>query len=312
MKTIILVLLPMLFMQCGNSQSTNISNQKEEIILSSSTTKDSTIIKEKEEEYHPLIVENRTKILEQLQLKTTTNIPLIVHLYVPLCDNENQGIVPTSESLGNGLDLKRNLYWATSKGVKRYYKELPDWKFISSQKDIDGNVLERVVFTKNYNNKTTVYLIADAYRGDRMKVCLENFFNALSGNRLDSTVINGDMIHIGKDADLSIFNGHNGLMDDTPSILPPKPHSPKDAVAIACVSGEYFKGYYEYVSAFPLVNTNHLLYPGAFISEGIINEWALLKSAKDCKIAAGKSYYKNKPKSGPNGSQNLFNYGWRF
>jgi hypothetical protein len=53
-----------------------------------------------------------------------------------------------------------------------------------------------------------------------------------------------------------------------------------------------------------------LLYPGAFIANAIIENWALLKSDQACKIAAGKAYFEHKPKSGPNGSQNLFEYGW--
>ena len=73
---------------------------------------------------------------------------------------------------------------------------------------------------------------------------------------------------------------------------------------------EYFNYYYELTNSYPLVTTKELLYPGAFISEGIINEWALLKTTKQCKIAAGESYYKNKPKSGKNGAQNLFTFGW--
>lgn len=308
MRVLILSFTIFFFVQCARPQ------ENPQIVKSretSTTSIDSTNTNSKEiNVLEP--TNDRTLILNRLRQKVENQQPLIVQLYVPLCDNDNQGIVPTSASLGNGMDLKRNLYWATSKGVKRYYKEHPDWKLINSELNINSVVLERVVFKKIFTNNTVVYLVADAYRGDKMNTCLEDYFNALSGNRSDSVIFDNQTIQIGKHADLSIFNGHNGLMDDTPTILPAKKHTPKDAVAIACISGSYFKGYYEYTNSFPLVNTNHLLYPGAFISEGIINEWALLGSAKDCKIAAGKSYYKHKPKSGPNGSQNLFNYGWDF
>ena len=64
---------------------------------------------------------------------------------------------------------------------------------------------------------------------------------------------------------------------------------PKDAVSISCISGEYFKAYYWDTNSYPLVHTTNLLYPGAFILEGILNEWALLKSGEECKKAAGRS-----------------------
>jgi len=255
-------------------------------------------------------VENRDQIIKKIKTKIDENSPLVVHVKVPLCDNENQGIVPTSPSLGNGLDLKRNLYWATSKGMKRFFNELSDWELLSSEFDINDNVLERVVFKKKYKNGAIVYLVADAYRGDRMVKCLQDHFNSLSGVLKDSIIINTDTIGIYGYADLLAFNGHNGLMDETVFFEKNVDGIARDAVTIACISGDYFKTRYEATNSYPLVHTTNLLYPGAFILEGVINSWANLESDKQCKIAAGKGYYKHKPKSGPNGSQNLFSYGW--
>ena len=34
-----------------------------------------------------------------------------IHVVVALCDNENQGIVPVPEKLGNGKEPLTNLYW---------------------------------------------------------------------------------------------------------------------------------------------------------------------------------------------------------
>ena len=35
----------------------------------------------------------------------------VIHAFVALCDNKNQGIVPVQEKLGNGDDAQNNLYW---------------------------------------------------------------------------------------------------------------------------------------------------------------------------------------------------------
>lgn len=256
-------------------------------------------------------VENRNGIVNFLKQKIAVGEPLIAHVLVPLCDNVHQGIVPTSEAIGNGLDPDHNLYWMTSKGVKRYFRDLPDWKLETSLKDPTSLILERVVFTKTYSNGAKVVLVADAYRGDKMHECLNDYFNALSGNRKDSIVLEGNVIQIAADADLVAFNGHNGLMDESTVFKNAKAGSkPKDAVSISCASANFFRGYYLQTKSFPLVHTTNLLYPGAFILEGILNQWAMLGTEEDCKKAAGQAYYKHKPKSGPNGSQNLFNYGW--
>jgi uncharacterized Zn-binding protein involved in type VI secretion len=256
-------------------------------------------------------LENRSSIINYLKYKIDNKMPLIVHALVPLCDNEHQGIVPTSPSLGNGLDLKSNLYWATSAGIKRYFNSSSDWKMQESIMNPSQTILERVVFKKTYSNGAIVYFIADAYRGDRMHECLNDYFNSLSGHLNATIIIGKDTLQINGQADMVAFNGHNGLMDETTVYQSATENTkPKDAVSISCVSSNYFKTHYSKTNSYPLVHTTGLLYPGAFILKGIIDQWVLLKSDKECKTAAGKAYYENKPKSGPNGSQNLFNFGW--
>jgi len=45
----------------------------------------------------------------------------VVHVFVALCDNEHQGIVPVRAELGNGRDPRTNLYWGAMYGVKTYF-----------------------------------------------------------------------------------------------------------------------------------------------------------------------------------------------
>ena len=256
-------------------------------------------------------VKNRSSIVNFLEQKIEKGEPLVAHVLVPLCDNEHQGIVPTSASIGNGMDPDHNLYWMTSKGVKRYFRDLPDWKMIETYENVRTDILERAVFLKTFENGAKVILVADAYRGDRMHECLNDYFNSLSGFFLDSVLVDDVYFQINGNADLVAFNGHNGLMDESTTYQPATVSTkPKDAVSISCASGGYFKDHYWQTSSYPLVHTTNLLYPGAFILEGILNKWAMLGDEEACKKAAGNAYYKHKPKSGPNGSQNLFDFGW--
>ncbi len=51
---------------------------------------------------------SRNSIKAKLRNKKAKRIPLVVHIFVPLCDNENQGIVPVGKSLGIGQKRGKN------------------------------------------------------------------------------------------------------------------------------------------------------------------------------------------------------------
>ena len=53
-----------------------------------------------------------------------------IHVFVALCDNDNQGIVPVPSKLGNGQDPKNNLYWGALYGVKTHFKNSKDWTLV--------------------------------------------------------------------------------------------------------------------------------------------------------------------------------------
>ena len=90
-----------------------------------------------------------------------------IHVFVALCDNENQGIVPVPKAIGNGKDTRNNLYWGAGYGVKNYFdRKTTDWKFIRAIKSNNPIVLERLLF-KHVNKE--IYLLADAYDGEKIK-----------------------------------------------------------------------------------------------------------------------------------------------
>ncbi|MFK8046560.1 MAG: hypothetical protein AB8B72_13770 [Crocinitomicaceae bacterium] len=234
---------------------------------------------------------DRTTIKKRLQNKIEQNKPLIVHLYVPLCDNDHQGIVPTTASLGNGLSLRTNLYWATSGGTKGYFKKRPKWKTVFNDFDIDTNVLERIVFERQYKN-TTVFLVADAYRGDRMEETINNYLAAISNNRHESIFLNDSTeLEIAGKSDLIMFNGHNGAMDAI-TIKPWINASAKrtDIVMNACLTYEYLQNEFMQAGGYPLVRTNTLLYPGAYVLDQIITDWVAGTEEKQLCLNAGQAY----------------------
>ena len=256
---------------------------------------------------------DRSDIIQNMKDKIENDEPLIVHCFVPLCDNEHQGIVPTSESLGNGFSLTSNLYWATSNGMKKFFLNDKYWYYLNGLPfEPNDTILERAVFER-YVNHTKVILICDAYRGDMMKPCLEDYFNCLAGNSLDSIPYHKAYLEINKNADMVVFNGHNGLMDTEIEPITIAGNGRffkrKDAVSIACSSHGYFSSYFMKTHSYPLVTTTSLLYPGAFILDGIIEKWASFEAEENIKNAAGDAYHKVK-NCGQKPARNMFNSGW--
>ncbi|HEX6738364.1 MAG TPA: hypothetical protein VF310_08840, partial [Vicinamibacteria bacterium] len=57
--------------------------------------------------------------------------PLVAHVFVALCDNKNQGIVPVPARLGNGQDPAGNLYWGARYGVRTYLARDAGWTAVT-------------------------------------------------------------------------------------------------------------------------------------------------------------------------------------
>ncbi len=245
----------------------------------------------------------------RLQKKIINKKPLFVHILVPLCDNDNQGIVPVSSKLGNGFDLKNNLYWGAKYGVKSYFKNSSKWKLLHSQKNINKNVLERIVLKQKNTNASDIYIIADAYRGDKMKNCLDDFFGGLSGRQSDSLLVDQDKIYLYKNADLMIFNGHNGLMDVSVAYHELTDQIQREAMVIGCYSFEYFEEHFKATRSFPVLTTTHLLAPEAYVLEAAIESWSKGEEGSEIRASAGKAYHKFQ-KCGLKGATKLFKTGW--
>ncbi len=260
------------------------------------------------EEEVPFDSFSREEIITTLQNKILNKQPLLVHVFVPLCDNDNQGIVPVSASLGDGQNLRTNLYWGAGYGLKTHFKKT-GWKIISDVIDTSNAVLERIVFEKNITPSTRIIVIADAYAGDEMPLCLEDFFSNLAETLNDSVKINDSVFIDLNQVDLVAFTGHNGLMDNSIGEKINKNAKPKDAVVIACISHSYFNERLNYVNAYPLVTTRSLMAPEAYVISAIINSWANMEDERSVFLSAA-SAYSTYQKCSLNAGKSIFKTGW--
>lgn len=231
----------------------------------------------------------------------------VVHVLVALCDNENQGIVPVSATLGNGEDPKSNLYWGAAYGVKTFFSKSKNWKKVAEVKDPKTNVLERLVFKHNTEN---VHLVADAYRGSKMRETIDDFFAATAGAKRENVVAEDKTLQILGSADIVAFVGHNGLMDFKLENQPAKKDDDKrDAIILACASRNYFTTPLKNTSANPLLWTTNLMAPEAYILHDALDGWIAGESDEQVRTRGAAAYakYQRIPEKA---ARNLLVTGW--
>jgi hypothetical protein len=199
-----------------------------------------------------------------------------VRVFIALCDNKTQGIIPVGAKIGDGDVPDENLYWGCTDGFGSLFKHSKDWKVLSAESDVSPIILRRM--TLKHRTKD-IKLVAEAYRGSAMKKCLEDF---------ESAVASGEH-------DLVAFIGHNGLMDNTaeePKVPEARPRK-TDAMVLCCISDSYFRPRLERAQARPVLLTQQLMYPGAFILHDALQVWIEGGSLEEIRAAAGRAYAKN-------------------
>jgi hypothetical protein len=231
----------------------------------------------------------------------------VIHVLVALCDNVNQGIVPVPKFLGDGEDTVRNLYWGAAYGVRTYFSKSANWQKLAVIDNPKENVLQRLVFKHRTQN---VYLVADAYRGIKMKETVADFLSAVSGERLENVEAGGQKLQILGSADLVAFVGHNGLMDFKLPSMPTKHDDAKrDAVILACASRNYFTAPLKAAGANPLLWTSNLMAPEAYILHDAVEGWVRNESGRQIQVRAAAAYAKYQ-KISQRAAEGLLVTGW--
>lgn len=235
----------------------------------------------------------------------------VIHVFVALCDNVNQGIVPVSASLGNGDNPKTNLYWGAAFGVKTFFGKSRDWELVAESQNPAPAILARAIFKKKDRD---VFIVADAYRGKEIAQATWDFLEAASGRAGEElTVTRGARkftFNTSGSADLVAYVGHDGLMDFTLESTPKaRDDRKRKAIILACISKKYFSKPLERTGADPLLWTTNLMAPEAYILSAAFDGWLKQESDEQIRARAAKAYnaYQNCGLKAANG---LFATGW--
>jgi hypothetical protein len=248
------------------------------------------------------------------ETKAEKNGVRVIHVFVALCDNVNQGIVPVSAALGNGDNPKTNLYWGAAFGVKTFFSKNRDWQLVSlsnASAKSPSVILDRVGFR---HRRTGAFLIAEAYRGSYIRQATEDFLAAAAGLPGDKLTVSLDgrkfEVHLGGSANLVAYVGHNGLMDFSVGSLPQKRDDEKrEAIILACASRNYFADSLRATGAKPLLWTTNLMAPEAYVLSAALDGWLNLETNEQVRARAAKAY-STYQRIGLKGASGLFATGW--
>jgi len=185
----------------------------------------------------------------------------VIHVFVALCDNKYQGIVPVPPAIGNGQDPETNLYWGCDNGVRTYFKKSKDWQLLKKQKGA-SIILERLIFR---HRTKRIYLVADAWDGQAIEKTTEDFLFSCAGQLKDTIHYSRQVIGINGNAQLLAYIGHDGLMDfRLPNEFKNTDYKTRDCIILACTSKKYFNSFITNAKTNVLLWTTGLMCPEAY------------------------------------------------
>jgi len=239
--------------------------------------------------------------------KAAVNSVPVIHVFVALADNVNQGIVPVSASLGNGDNTKTNLYWGAAFGVRTFFSKNKDWELVSVTPNPSASILERCIFK---HRLSSALLVADAYRGKEISQTIWDFLEAAAGKPGEKLKAGDLEFYSGGSANLVAYVGHNGLMDFH---LNADPKSRDDrqrrAIILACASKQYFSPALKASGSTPLLWTTNLMAPEAYVLSAAIDGWMKKEGDEQIRLRAADAYNKYQH-CGVKAARALFATGW--
>ncbi|MES2983261.1 MAG: hypothetical protein V4727_13190 [Verrucomicrobiota bacterium] len=200
--------------------------------------------------------------------------PKEIRVFIALCDNKTQGIVPVGAKIGNGDDADANLYWGCSDGFGAFFSKSTRWKVTESKKDVSETILRRLTLQHVGGDMN---LVAEAYRGSQMKQCIKDFEAAACSNTYD----------------LVAFIGHNGLMDFNLTVPKKTEGNDTEVMVLCCMSEKYFGDRLRGLGCRPVLMTQQLMYPGSFLLHATIEKWHSGGTPTELRAAAAAAYAKN-------------------
>jgi hypothetical protein len=214
------------------------------------------------------------------------NRPIVITVYVALCDNASQGIVPVkNRSICDGDAPSRNLYWATGGGLAGAMRSA-GWKRVHAARPADGPILAVAAWraslakggalaTRGHRGRAPVYVVGLAYRGREIRAAMVDFFRAVHRDTpLAIATDDGATLAAGGASHVVGYIGHDYFYDtlDPDALLREArgdSASEKGAFALSCTGNVLIRPGLRRANVRILLLNRTLAFPGAWSVAGI-------------------------------------------
>jgi hypothetical protein len=220
--------------------------------------------------------------------------PLRAVVYIALCDNDSQGIVPVkNRSICNGEAPEQNIYWRTSGGLpvvlKREGYTQAEYATLES-----GPIAVRARFRKTFTPGAAlrergvrapfqVEIEGLAYRGREIGTAMRDFVSAVHS---DAAAAAPHVVG---------YIGHDYFLDDYDERVFREARAgystlEKGVFALSCLGDRWIRPMIERPNAHVLMLNRQLTYPGAWTVAGILEGLARGQSAAEIHTLASHRY----------------------
>jgi len=239
--------------------------------------------------------------------------PLVATVYVALCDNDSQGIVPVrNRSICDGRRPEANMYWATSGGLAGYLKRA-GWRRVATVEEPREGVAFEVVWHKRHRaggelrdrgveGSFDVYLVSVVFWGDHIREANIEYLRAV--NRDDPRVLGvegyGRLVYGGAGHVVG-YIGHDYFFDvgDPAELIAPtrgESELHKGSFALACAGHQLIRPAITRRNSHILLLNRHLAFPGAWTVGGLIRGLASGQDGRGIHREAAREFAKGMEK----------------
>jgi len=210
-------------------------------------------------------------------------LPLRVRVYVALCDNASQGIVPVKNpAICDGDVPEHNIYWGTRGGLWGFARAA-GFRMVESTRPESGPIAVRAFWRKRVRS-IDVELEGVAYRGREIRAAMLDFVRAVHSD--DATASPPHVV---------AYVGHNYFLDtsdvrDFREAAHGGGALAKGVVALSCLGHQHIRPYITRDRAEILLLNTNLAYPGAWSLGGAIEALARHESGRGVRDAAARAF----------------------
>jgi hypothetical protein len=243
-------------------------------------------------------------LLDRVAASGRAGEPVVAVAHVALCDNSH--VRCGGGGRGDGDDLRRNLYWATSGGFEGWFgRRDGGWSRVADGPGAESEVLRTVIWrrrqpvtaalrARGVERDLSVYVVVHAWRGRAIDRALDHYVRDLWDVKPRAVMLpDGGRLWVGGGAHVVAYIGHNRWMDrQAPYPFPAEPPDApvKGTITVACMTAAYVGAPLAAGRRVPLLLTRDFVFAGAGAFEGALLALASGRDLGEIRRRAAATY----------------------